>query len=529
MTTAVISFFLVLWRHKEKVAAIVAVIAVAVAVKVDTDNEGADCGSASSSASSAAVGGLAYPTDKNATQLSSPYGDREGGFHRGLDLAGPVGTPIFAYADGTVAAAGPADGFGNWIVIDHTIDGKPYSTVYGHMYDNGVLVKTGDRVTAGQRIGLIGSNGQSSGPHLHFEVWNGGRLNGGSSEDPAPWLNKVADAAAPNNPAQEPSSPRGPPANDNNVSALRARQIIDVGHQRKMPDQVIQSALSVGLVESNLRNLASEAVPESKNYPNDGVAAGDYDSVGVFQQRRSTQSAGVDIKTAMDPVWQANTYYNHVEQVSGWRDADPGQLAADVQQPAQQYRGRYAERMTEAVSLLKTYGASSAGAAGASGACGVPGSGDLPTGPAGDLAKKAVAAALSQRGKPYVWGAEGPDAYDCSGLIRWAYLQASGGKLQLPHYTGDQSNPGQLAVGVEVPDQKSLQPGDIILYNGDRTRAEHVGMYIGNGQTVQAQQEGTPVLVTPISGGGTVVMMRRIPDNVGPDGHVPAGSQDRQQ
>ena len=123
MTTAVISFFLVLWRHKEKVAAIVAVIAVAVAVKVDTDNEGADCGSASSSASSAAVGGLAYPTDKNATQLSSPYGDREGGFHRGLDLAGPVGTPIFAYADGTVAAAGPADGFGNWIVIDHTIDG----------------------------------------------------------------------------------------------------------------------------------------------------------------------------------------------------------------------------------------------------------------------------------------------------------------------------------------------------------------------------------------------------------------------
>ena len=74
-----------------------------------------------------------------------------------------------------------------------------------------------------------------------------------------------------------------------------------------------------------------------------------------------------------------------------------------------------------------------------------------------------------------------------------------------------------------------MQPGDIILYNGDRTRAEHVGMYIGNGQIVQAQQEGTPVLVTPISGGGTVVMMRRIPDNVGPDGHVPAGSQDRQQ
>lgn len=183
--------------------------------------------------------------------------------------------------------------------------------------------------------------------------------------------------------------------------------------------------------------------------------------------------------------------------------------------------------MSEAQTLLTTYGSSADGAAGIGGSCGTPGTGDLPDGPAGNLAKKAVAAAMSQRGKPYVWGAEGPNSYDCSGLIRWAYLQASGGKIGLPHYTGDSGNPGQLAVGVEVPDEKSLQPGDIILYNGSRTQASHVAMYIGDGQVVHAQQEGTPVLVTPISGGGQVVMMRRIPDNAGPDGKVTLGQQDR--
>lgn len=525
MTTAVISFFLFLWRHKEKIAAILMVLAVAVAMKIDLDNKAAtDCGPTGGPAAATTDGGFAYPTDKNATQLTSPYGMRDGTMHRGADLGGPDGTPIYAFAAGTVADAGPASGFGNWIVIDHTIDGKPYSTVYGHMWDNGVLVKTGDRVTAGQRIGLIGNNGQSFGAHLHFEVWSGGRLSGGTDEDPAPWLQKAGEAPTTAPPAQQLTAPS---AGGRDVSALRARQIIDVGHKRLMPPKVIASALSVGLVESNLRNLASEAVPESKNYPNDGVAPGDYDSVGVFQQRRSTQSAGVDIKTAMDPVWQANTYYDYVQKQPGWRDAEPGELAADVQRPREDLRGKYAARMSEAQTLLSTYGSSADGAAGIGGSCGTPGTGDLPAGPAGNLAKKAVAAAMSQRGKPYVWGAEGPNSYDCSGLIRWAYLQASGGKIGLPHYTGDSGNPGQLAVGVEVPDEKSLQPGDLILYNGSRTQASHVAMYIGNGQVVHAQQEGTPVLVTPISGGGQVVMMRRIPDNAGPDGKVAPGQQDR--
>tara|TARA_B100001245_G_scaffold234308_1_gene219607 strand:+ start:19028 stop:22858 length:3831 start_codon:yes stop_codon:yes gene_type:complete len=119
--------------------------------------------------------------------LSSPYGPREGGFHRGMDFAAPTGTPIYAAHKGTVVKAGPASGFGNWIVIQHEVDGKRYDTVYGHMFSDGVLVSVGDTVNAGDQIGEVGNAGTSSGPHLHFEIWDGGR-DSGNAIDPAPIL-----------------------------------------------------------------------------------------------------------------------------------------------------------------------------------------------------------------------------------------------------------------------------------------------------------------------------------------------------
>ncbi len=114
-------------------------------------------------------------------ELTSLYAMRWGVMHAGLDFAAPLGTPIHAATDGVVLEAGPASGFGNWIQVkapDGTV------TVYGHMYSNGVLVHKGETVKAGQVIGLVGSDGQSTGPHCHFEVW----LNGKTKIDPAPWL-----------------------------------------------------------------------------------------------------------------------------------------------------------------------------------------------------------------------------------------------------------------------------------------------------------------------------------------------------
>ena len=100
-------------------------------------------------------------------------------FHTGIDLAGPFGTPIVAAADGVVAAADVSTvGYGNHVIIAHA---GGLLTLYGHL--EAMLVKPGDVVKAGQPIGLLGSTGNSTGPHCHFEV----RVNG-TPVDPRPFL-----------------------------------------------------------------------------------------------------------------------------------------------------------------------------------------------------------------------------------------------------------------------------------------------------------------------------------------------------
>lgn len=159
-----------------------------------------------------AAGGLAEPVQDSLNSVSSPYLDPSRSGHNGTDFAKPDGDPIYALADGVVAEAGPASGFGQWIVIDHNLDGQEFSTVYGHMWEDGVLVSAGDEVTAGDQIGEVGSNGQSTGAHLHFEVWEPSRLRGGNHVDPMPYIEQAAsgepvDGAQPE-PETETSGPR---------------------------------------------------------------------------------------------------------------------------------------------------------------------------------------------------------------------------------------------------------------------------------------------------------------------------------
>lgn len=132
---------------------------------------------------------VVMPLPEGTYTMSSGFGPREGEWHQGVDFAAAQGTPILAATDGVVVAAGPASGFGNWIIVDTNFDGQLLSTVYGHMFDEGVDVTVGERVLAGQQIGAVGSAGSdTTGPHLHFEVVPGGRLQGGQRIDPLEWL-----------------------------------------------------------------------------------------------------------------------------------------------------------------------------------------------------------------------------------------------------------------------------------------------------------------------------------------------------
>lgn len=98
-------------------------------------------------------------------RCSSGFGTRSGEVHKGQDIAAPIGTPIVAASSGTVVASGPASGYGLWIRIQHP-DGTV--TTYGHNHRN--HVQQGDHVQAGQPIAEVGNRGQTTGPHLHFQV-----------------------------------------------------------------------------------------------------------------------------------------------------------------------------------------------------------------------------------------------------------------------------------------------------------------------------------------------------------------------
>lgn len=111
--------------------------------------------------------------------FTSGFGMRWGSMHNGVDIANTPGTPIRAVAAGTVIDSGPAQGFGNWIRIRHE-DGS--ISVYGHMQS--LYVAVGEVVQPGQLIAGMGSEGFSTGSHLHFEIWP----DGASPSDPAPWL-----------------------------------------------------------------------------------------------------------------------------------------------------------------------------------------------------------------------------------------------------------------------------------------------------------------------------------------------------
>ena len=129
-------------------------------------------------------------------RLSGPYGPRDapcGGcstFHKGLDMLPGEGAPALAVADGVVREVSATDngGFGVYAIVDHTVDGQLVSSVYAHFQAGSLQVSAGESVGVGTHLGNVGSTGQSTGPHLHFEIL----IDGITPTDPYAWLSQRA-------------------------------------------------------------------------------------------------------------------------------------------------------------------------------------------------------------------------------------------------------------------------------------------------------------------------------------------------
>ncbi len=100
-----------------------------------------------------------------------PFEQADGEFHHGLDIANALGTPVKTTADGKVLVASWQGGYGRMVIIDH---GRGFKTYYGH--NSKLLVKPGDHVKRGDTIALMGTSGHSTGYHLHYEIWQDGRV-----------------------------------------------------------------------------------------------------------------------------------------------------------------------------------------------------------------------------------------------------------------------------------------------------------------------------------------------------------------
>jgi murein DD-endopeptidase MepM/ murein hydrolase activator NlpD len=138
-------------------------------------------------------GSMSVPSMKPVAnlQFTSLYGVRSDPFrgtaamHAGVDIPGPVGTPIYATADGVVGRSGWVGAYGNLVEIEH---GRGLQTRYGHL--SKITVAPGTRVTRGQVIGMMGSTGRSTGSHLHYEVRMDGR-----AVNPVPYLDSAQYAS----------------------------------------------------------------------------------------------------------------------------------------------------------------------------------------------------------------------------------------------------------------------------------------------------------------------------------------------
>lgn len=247
-----------------------------------------------------------------------------------------------------------------------------------------------------------------------------------------------------------------------------AKVIVDVANKVGAGSFGAQVAIATSLQESHLSNLSG----------------GDRDSVGLFQQRDAWGS----FQDRTTPQKSATMFFRGgaggqpgLLDISGWQQLPATVAAQRVQASA--FPAAYAKWTSLAAQLVHQGG-------GGSVTCNKTGNGH-----GGSKAAAALKFAMAQRGKPYVWGATGPDSFDCSGLMLAAWRQAG---VKLPRVTREQYDAGH-----HIPAGQAKR-GDLLFWssNGSAGGIHHVAMVLGGGKMIEAQQTGVPVKVSSIRSQG---------------------------
>lgn len=481
----------------------------------EREKDGRDKGeSPSSNTELKASGPITQPTKDGTTTLTSGFGPRAGSQHKGTDFAGPVGTPIYAALDGIAVKAGssgegPGVGFENWIVLDSLVDNKPVSTVYGHMFTDGILITPGQQVKAGDHIANIGNAGGSTGPHLHFEYWEGGRLQGGFAVDP---LTKLGGAPSP---AGEVDT--GSP----NIQLAASSSSIDCGggfgvagggdlKAGSVPPEMEPWFRKAGSLCPQITPSLLAADAKAESGLNRGLTSPD-GAQGVTQFMPATFAAygqdddgngKISILDDGDAIMAQGRYFCEIaKKVDGWIadgsvKGDPKSLYiagynggeySVKEAGGMPSGGDYTTQTQPYVAKVLAYEAEFAAPGGR---------GELVVSPGSASGSQVVDAARQYLGTPYVWGGGGTGGptgggFDCSGLTSYAIYQGSGNKVTLPR-TSEQ----QWAVGVEIPIDQA-QAGDLVFGGWSGSGPGHVGVAIGGGQMIHAPTTGDAVKQSP--------------------------------
>jgi cell wall-associated NlpC family hydrolase len=404
-------------------------------------------------------------------RISSHFGENRGDHvHSGLDIAAPEGTSVKAAAAGKVIKTGfEAGGAGNFVVVDH---GGGYTTKYMHLSKIGV--REGQTVQAGEEIGKVGNTGKSTGPHLHFQV-----EKDGNAVDPLPFLNgKPAElnleeaGNAPVAGGNAPANPAGPAVGGGAaVAAPPARR-------KAAPGGADPGGAAPGGADPG--GAAPGGAAPGGAAPGGAAPAGP-----AVQLSKATTNLLDLLKQAGIPAellaLLLELLQNGQLDEAQFQDLAKKFLKGDAQVQDLQAMADQAKQNPPKAPPVRD-GAAPGAPAGGVDAPNIAGNGN------GDAAAKE---ALTYLGTRYVFGGNGRNGIDCSGLVQQVFKKQG---INLPRTADEQAKAGQ-----EVP-RDQLKPGDLVYFKGTyKPGVSHIGIYLGNGKFVHAPKTGDVVKVSNLN------------------------------